>query len=408
MTIEVTVIIPSFNRYPLNELTLQALERQNFDMSKLEVILVDDASTDKTYRLTSFQAAYSFRYFRNSVNRGLAYTRNVGIRHAQGRVLIFLDAEMLVGPDYVAQHYRHHLDADNKIVVGMYKRKVYSNLFPDFVESQWKELRKLERGSNAVKQLLERRLEMARDKTPLEQIVKAKKKRIPLIRRNDLAYASRLERLSVPGRYSDFVLDQFGQDLSGIRLAWLSCLGSNHSATTRIVRQIGGYCEDFVEWGEEDLEFAYRMHQAGAVYVLDQDLIRYHQEHPPAAAKLTGGRGNWVLFQKKHPVLEVCIRSLILLKMKDYRWMNDVVVEHDQFVERFPIQFQTFKASLIRMLQAIPMLKLHKQPVTALLTACGIVLDPVLSAQLEAELQLLRRLHFFPLHIELYELLSGL
>ncbi|MGA9174382.1 MAG: LamG-like jellyroll fold domain-containing protein, partial [Thermoactinomyces sp.] len=46
--IDVSVVIPSHNRFPLNRLGLHTLARQTFPSSRMEVVFLDDASTDAT------------------------------------------------------------------------------------------------------------------------------------------------------------------------------------------------------------------------------------------------------------------------------------------------------------------------------------------------------------------------
>jgi cellulose synthase/poly-beta-1,6-N-acetylglucosamine synthase-like glycosyltransferase len=70
--IEVSIIIPSYNKYPLNLLTLYSLEKQNFDFSKMEVLLIDDASEDQTSELLeNYQPPYHFNYIRCKQNNGM-------------------------------------------------------------------------------------------------------------------------------------------------------------------------------------------------------------------------------------------------------------------------------------------------------------------------------------------------
>ncbi|MFP3416038.1 glycosyltransferase family 2 protein, partial [Bacillus sp. SIMBA_074] len=80
MSTEVTVILPSYNRYPLNLLTLYSLENQTFDFAKMEVILIDDASTDGSHALEHYRPPYPVRYIRNTTNAGRSKTRNIGIQ----------------------------------------------------------------------------------------------------------------------------------------------------------------------------------------------------------------------------------------------------------------------------------------------------------------------------------------
>ncbi len=97
MSIDVSIIIPTYNKFPLNLLTLYSLENQTYDSSKFEVILVDDGSTDSTLSIAdNYLFPFHFKYIRVPQNIGRPAARNTGIRAAKGRWIIFLDAEILV------------------------------------------------------------------------------------------------------------------------------------------------------------------------------------------------------------------------------------------------------------------------------------------------------------------------
>ncbi len=67
----------------------------------MEVIFIDDASTDQTQEeLRNYQPPFHFKYIRNEQNLGRAKVRNLGIKSSRGKILIFLDAEMICEPDF--------------------------------------------------------------------------------------------------------------------------------------------------------------------------------------------------------------------------------------------------------------------------------------------------------------------
>ncbi|HYX30920.1 MAG TPA: glycosyltransferase [Pyrinomonadaceae bacterium] len=82
----VSVIIPTHNRA---RLLSAAIESVRLAGSDLEIIVVDDASTDNTPEIC--ERVSGIRYLRFSDNRGLAQARNAGILAASGELVAFLD-----------------------------------------------------------------------------------------------------------------------------------------------------------------------------------------------------------------------------------------------------------------------------------------------------------------------------
>jgi glycosyltransferase involved in cell wall biosynthesis/peptidoglycan/xylan/chitin deacetylase (PgdA/CDA1 family) len=103
---QVSVIIATFNRRRLLERTLPALLSQQFSYSEYEVIVVVDGSTDGTLEfLGGLSDHRNLRVIRQS-NAGQAAAINAGIQIARGKFVLFLDDDILCGPDLVAQHAR--------------------------------------------------------------------------------------------------------------------------------------------------------------------------------------------------------------------------------------------------------------------------------------------------------------
>lgn len=85
----VSVIIPSFNAASFLPQALASIERQNYQ--PLEVIVVDDGSTDETAALVRGLPTVS-RYLYQE-NKGPSAARNLGLKSATGEFVAFLDAD---------------------------------------------------------------------------------------------------------------------------------------------------------------------------------------------------------------------------------------------------------------------------------------------------------------------------
>ena len=110
---EVTVIIPVFNaRFYLSE-QLEALDRQYVSVS-WELLLVDNGSSDGSRQLIDAWAATReyVRVLDASMRRGPAHARNVGANGARGRLLLYTDADDVVGPGWIAAMLKASTQAD--------------------------------------------------------------------------------------------------------------------------------------------------------------------------------------------------------------------------------------------------------------------------------------------------------
>lgn len=90
---EVSVIIPAYNYGKYLTCAIQSVMKQKTD---LEIILIDDASTDRTEELVKKlkrSANYPIYYIRNPENIGVSASRNIGAKLAEGEYIAYLDAD---------------------------------------------------------------------------------------------------------------------------------------------------------------------------------------------------------------------------------------------------------------------------------------------------------------------------
>ncbi len=104
----VSVIIPTYNRPKQIINTLASLAAQTIGPDQFEVIVVDDGSNESYAEVIGRSYGYSLRFIQQK-NAGEAVARNTGARHARGRLLAFLDDDILVEPGYLQAMYDEHL-----------------------------------------------------------------------------------------------------------------------------------------------------------------------------------------------------------------------------------------------------------------------------------------------------------
>jgi glycosyltransferase involved in cell wall biosynthesis len=81
----VSVVIPCYNSNRYLAETIESALLQTYP--RVEIIVVDDGSTDETERIAR---SYPIQYIYQA-NRGLSAARNAGIRHCRGEYVLFLD-----------------------------------------------------------------------------------------------------------------------------------------------------------------------------------------------------------------------------------------------------------------------------------------------------------------------------
>lgn len=88
MNIKLSIIIPAYNAEQFIDRCLDSIPVRD----DVEVIVIDDGSTDKTSDIIK-KYADNFKIIINSYNKGVSFARNTGIKEARGDYITFLDAD---------------------------------------------------------------------------------------------------------------------------------------------------------------------------------------------------------------------------------------------------------------------------------------------------------------------------
>ncbi len=104
----ISVVIPTYNRLPILQKCLLALENQKFSkdvVNQYEIILIDDGSTDRTLTwLIDNQSKFPHLKTFQQNHQGAAAARNLGIEKAKGDTIIFIDSDLVVTENFLQAH----------------------------------------------------------------------------------------------------------------------------------------------------------------------------------------------------------------------------------------------------------------------------------------------------------------
>lgn len=93
-----TIIIPIYNGEPNLAKCLESVANQTY--KNIEVILVDDGSTDNSYKIcVDYSKKYNWTVIRTQ-NFGVANARNIALEKASGKYILFIDSD-----DYISENY---------------------------------------------------------------------------------------------------------------------------------------------------------------------------------------------------------------------------------------------------------------------------------------------------------------
>ena len=123
-TFEFSVIMAVYNTEAFLEEALESLAQQSYGFEKIQVILVDDGSTDGSGKICD---AYAAKQPQNVIalhkpNGGQSSARNLGLQYAEGKWLNFLDSDDKLEPDVfekVAAFIAEHGDETDVVAIPM-------------------------------------------------------------------------------------------------------------------------------------------------------------------------------------------------------------------------------------------------------------------------------------------------
>jgi glycosyltransferase involved in cell wall biosynthesis len=130
--IAVSVIIPARNAADVIPDCIKALQQQTCDRSALEIIVIDDGSSDTTPDVVKSAGITLF----SQENRGPAAARNAGVKTARGDIILFTDADCRPAADWVDQMMEPFKNDAVMGVKGVY-RSDQTEMTARFVQAEY-------------------------------------------------------------------------------------------------------------------------------------------------------------------------------------------------------------------------------------------------------------------------------
>ena len=114
----ISIAVTTFNRWPSCLQAVRALSKSTFQ--QIEIILVDDASTDKlSMDIFNELKILCTKFIRHPVNMGLASARNTALEASTGDYFSFCDDDDIWPPTLAESFVRSFACSDSNVVIAL-------------------------------------------------------------------------------------------------------------------------------------------------------------------------------------------------------------------------------------------------------------------------------------------------
>jgi len=135
---EISIIIPTYNRLKILKKVLYALNRQSYNLKRTEVLILDDHSdTNPKSEILKIKNKfrYKLRFFRLKKNMGQGKVRNQAIKLARGKYLFFLGDDTIPKENLIKEHMELHNKYRGIAVLGrVFWHNSLRNEFMNYIE----------------------------------------------------------------------------------------------------------------------------------------------------------------------------------------------------------------------------------------------------------------------------------
>lgn len=126
---KISIIIPCYNAKDTIKRCLDSVLNQTY--KDIEIILINDASTDKTLDiLNEYKNLYKKLIIINhEENKGISYSRNEGIKKASGELISFIDSDDYMNSNMIEVMVNKLREDSSDLVICNYNKYVSNSMF---------------------------------------------------------------------------------------------------------------------------------------------------------------------------------------------------------------------------------------------------------------------------------------
>lgn len=93
--------------------SIQSIINQSY--SNIEIIVINDGSQDNTEKKISEIDDSRLKYFRSDINKGVSYSRNLGVKYSSGNIVAFQDSDDIAYPERIEKQLQKLLHSNNNV-----------------------------------------------------------------------------------------------------------------------------------------------------------------------------------------------------------------------------------------------------------------------------------------------------
>mgnify|MGYP002777433507 CR=1 FL=1 len=279
--IDVSLIVPTYNRKELLRKTLNSVLNQEFNEIAIEIIIVDDGSSDGTKELVEefLKLGLDLKYiYQEDQGFRVSLARNKGILSSKGAICILIDSGVILSKNFIQEHFNlHSHSTSNIVVIGYVLNFDNENKFErEFIE-QFEML--------GIEGFINKNMY-----NPIFQDIR------------------------------EVLYKKYEYKLELLPASWVFFWTCNVSMKREILIEAGMFDTNYDQnWGMEDIDLGYRLSMNGYKFYLNKKALCIHYPHfKDKANNFKEQAVNKLYFQKKFESDEVRLFMDVTWELNDY------------------------------------------------------------------------------------------